>query len=393
MPFMLKAVLLLLVALPLAAQSEDAFVAWALTRATPLDFRKLDRAISEARLIGVGESVHEVDTFLGFRRELLEHLVRRHRVTALVMESGMPEAMAIDDYANGRATTIDYATAMPGTGSLDEVRRTMDWLRAWNLGEGRKRPVAVYGADFPESSGSIVPALDRLQQLTTDADVRAAIDALRPLATQIAGKWWRGAGKKYDALPVEEKALLTENANVLVARTRNGSAWVQRLALLVQQYESSLRLGMFSPNAPRDVALADNTLWALGRIGRDERAVYWAHNAHVQRAPVKGPALPPGSWPGSGTRFANALGNRYFAIGTAYGGPSLDEKTPPEEGSVDAALAKVGAKPFLLVLRASKRPAWIDVERPMRFQVKHLTVPLGGFDAVVFFDEVSRMAR
>lgn len=111
-------------------------------------------------------------------------------------------------------------------------------------------------------------------------------------------------------------------------------------------------------------------------------------------AEVKGPPLPPGSWPGSGLRFAAALGKRYVAIGTAYGGASLDEKTAPVDDSADAALAKVASKPLLLLLRESKRPnavhAWLAAERPMRFQVKHLMVPLGAFDAVAFFPEAAR---
>lgn len=151
---------LLLLTSPLAAQSDEAFVVWARGRAVTIDesgkaFRTLDGAIGKARLIGVGESVHEAEPFTSFRLQLLQDLVRRHRVTALVLESGLPEAMAVDDYVRGRTAAVDFDAALPGgLGALVEIRRTMEWLREWNLGEGRRRPVGVYGADLPGRSGT-----------------------------------------------------------------------------------------------------------------------------------------------------------------------------------------------------------------------------------------------
>jgi erythromycin esterase len=402
------AALFLLLTGPLAAQSDPsdaAFVAWARERIVPLDaagqaFRTLDGRIAEARLIGVGESVHEAQTFLTFRLQLLQDLVRRHRVTALVLESGLPEAMALDDYVRGRTATVDFDAALPaGFGSLAEIRRTMEWIREWNLGPGRGRPVGVYGADLPARSGSMVPALDRLLELTAgDPGVKSLIEAVRPSAVQASGAWWRAASEKYAALPAEAKAALTADVNRLVERVKGlsqGDAdrleWARRLALVVQQNEATLRLGFFAPTAPRDEAMAENTLWVLGRLAPDERAVYWAHNAHVQRALVQGPTLPPGSFPGAGTRFGAALGKRYVAIATAYGGPSMDKGTAAADGSVDAALEKVVTGSFLLSLHTGPVPSavaeWLARERPMRFQVEYIRLPLGSaFDAVAFFD-------
>ncbi|HEV7919611.1 MAG TPA: erythromycin esterase family protein [Thermoanaerobaculia bacterium] len=384
----------LLLAAPLAAQSDAAFTAWARTHAVPIgSFRALDRRVAEARLIGVGESVHEVQPFLAFRLQLLQDLVRRHRVTALVLESGLPEAMALEDYLRGRTATVDFDAALPGGyGSLAEIRRTMQWLREWNLGPGRGHPVAVYGADLPGRAGSMVPALDRLQEL--DPGVTGEIDAIRPLAVRLSGGYWRAASQKYDALSADEKAALTRGVKLLVEHVQGGE-WARRVALVIQQNETMLRLGAFAPDAPRDQAMADNTLWVLGRLRAGERAVYWAHNAHVQKVLITGSSLPPGRFPGAGTRFAAALGRRYCAIATAYGGPSMDDKTAATPGSVDAALESVGTGPFLLPLRRSAAVAsWLAEERPMRFQAGYLTLPLGAaFDAVAYFDRATPASR
>jgi erythromycin esterase len=336
--------------------------------------------------------------------QLLQDLVRRHRVTALVLESGLPEAMALDEYVRGRTATVDFEATLPGGfGALEEIRRTMEWLREWNLGAGRKRPVGVYGADLPARSGSMVPALDRLQELTAgNAGIKTAIDSVRPLATQISAGWWKGAAQKYGALSMDEKAALTMGVSLLVQRVdrlsegdKDRLEWARRLALVAQQHETVLRLGAFEATAPRDIAMTDNTLWVLGRLAKGERAVYWAHNAHVQKVPVTGPPLPPGRFPPAGMRFGAALGKQYYAIATTYGGPSMDDQSVATSGSVDATLESVAKGRFLLVLHGGKRSAavdaWLSQERLMRFQVGYLMVPLGaGFDAVVYFDRATR---
>lgn len=400
----------LFLALPLFAQDDAEFVTWAKTRIIPIDakapsFRSLDDALTGVRLIGVGESVHDSEPFLTFRLQLLKDLVRRHRVTAVVLESGLPEAMALNDYVHGRAATVDYDAVLPGAGSLKTLRATMEWIRTWNLGEGRQRQVSVYGADLPKRSGSMVPALDRLAELTAGDRVTASlIEAVRPAAVRVTGNWWRETANKYEALSADERAALAVNVSLLVQRVQHlpgrddRTEWARRLALVVQQGEDALRLGMFAPMGPRDVALTENTLWVVGRLREGERAVYWAHNAHVQKTPVKGGPLPPGTFPGSGQRFDVVMGSQYFAIGTAYGGPSMDDATAAMPGSVDAALETLAEGPFLLLLRSAAPPpavtAWLAKERTMRFQVGYLDLPLGpAFDAVVFFDSATRAAR
>jgi erythromycin esterase-like protein len=281
----------------------------------------------------------------------------------------------------------------------------MEWLRQWNLGAGKAHPVSVYGADLPARSGSMVPALDRLAELTAgDAAVKSAIDAVRPSAVAASGAWWREADQKYAALSTEAKAALTKDVEELVDRVQSLSlgdeeklAWARRLSQLVRQNEAVLRLGGFSPTAPRDVAMFENTMWVLERLGKEERAVYWAHNAHVQKVMVTGGPLPPGRFPSAGSRFATALGKKYFAIATAYGGPSMDKATEPQKGSVDAALATASKGSFLLRLWGAHPPAveaWLASDRPMRFQVDHIVVALGrAFDAVAFFDGAVKATR
>ncbi len=400
---------------PVLAATEDDFVAWARQRLRPIDasgaaFRALDPRIREARLIGMGESVHETEPFLSFRVQFLKDLIRRERVTALAFESGLAEAIALDAYVQGSAATVDLPAALPGGfAHLRGIREFIEWLRAWNRGEGRKRPVHLYGADVPGRQASMLPGLDRLEELTSgQAEIKARIDAVRPLAAKVAAPWWRPAQEKYDALSATEKgelqsaaARLVEDVNRIVVGADDRSEWTRRVALAISQSEAMSRLGQFSPTVPRDLAMADNLMWILGRLGRGERLVYWAHNAHVQKTEVTGPALPAGRYRGTGFRLHERLGRAYVAVGTAYGGPSRDGGAALVSGSVDAALARVSsAGAFLLSLGGSSKAApsaavhaWLSEERPMRFQALHLLVPLGtAFDAVAYFDRAEPAA-
>jgi erythromycin esterase len=396
------------------AQTDDAaFLAWAKERMIALDeggraFRALDDGIARARLIGMGESVHETEPFFTFRVRLLQDLVRRHRTTALILESGLAEVMAADDYITGRTATIDFDAALPGYfGGLLEARQAMEWLRAWNAGEGRKHPVHVYGADLAGRAANMVPALDRLQQLAGgDPAAKALIDAIRPVAAQIGARYFKPAAENYAALSPERKAELAVNVSLLADRIRHTTLlkgdtgeWAKQLALIISEAETDLRLGLYSATIPRDHALSENALWVLRRIAPGERAVYWAHNAHVQRTPVKGgrdSGIPAGSFPGSGRRLDVVLGDAYYAIGTAYGGPSRFKESPAERGSIDGALEKVSATPFLLPL-ANESPAvesWLSEERPMRFQVGYLTLSVRhAFDAIAYFPSATAAAR
>jgi erythromycin esterase len=406
-PFVLALALVLLSIGRLDAQSDSGFAGWARGRAIPLGtsaraFRALDSAAADARLIGVGESVHDMHEFMAVRLALLQHLVRHGRVTALVLESGFPEAMAVDEWVRGRTDTVDLGTQLGPGYAGPVVRQALSWLREWNRGAGKSHPVAVYGADISIGDGrSMLPALDRLHEVAgSDARIAATLDSLRPLATRVAAQWWNGALRNYEALPADAKERLTDLTTRLVSTAREWRggtleqrAWAERLALVARQDEVMLRRGPFSPEAPRDAAMASNTQWIVDRLPSGERAVLWAHNAHVQRALVKGPPLPPGAFPTMGSRLGEALGNRYFAIGTAYGGPSIDSATAPRAGSVDGALTGIATAPYLLPLRGAPRTgalgAWLHAERSMRFQVGHLVLPLAaGFDAIVFFDRI-----
>ncbi len=119
----------LLLPVPAAAQSDSEFVRWGRTHAVVLDSAgaaaatALGPLLGRARLIGIGEGVHNIHQFMGFRLALLQNPVRQHRVTALAMESGLAEGMAIGANVAGRTDTVSGQSVMGNPSHVPEQHR------------------------------------------------------------------------------------------------------------------------------------------------------------------------------------------------------------------------------------------------------------------------------
>lgn len=71
--------------------------------APPDDLEPLARLIrDDVRIVAIGESAHAAHEFYALRHRLIRFLVQRMNFTALVWESGFPEAFMVDDYIQGR---------------------------------------------------------------------------------------------------------------------------------------------------------------------------------------------------------------------------------------------------------------------------------------------------
>jgi erythromycin esterase-like protein len=97
-----------------------------------------------------------------------------------------------------------------------------------------------------------------------------------------------------------------------------------------------------------------------------------------------------------GLHLRAALGHDIIIIGTsaASNGGGLPA-VPPDSGSVDAALARVGLRRFLVDLRAASTDrevsAWLAERRPLRanFTTTLMVAPQSAFDALLFVDTLT----
>ena len=185
----------------------DTFVAWATRAAMPLApldgpdtaggtpaLSSLSTFTRATRVIALGESVHDAHEFIVRRARLTEQLIRRGRVAAVVMETGLAEARAVDAWISHETDSApDFARALSyGWGRQAETVAALRRLRDQNARIPAARRVRFYGMDLhANGGGSLLPALEPVWSFLDDADPRFAAEsraALGPIATRIASE-------------------------------------------------------------------------------------------------------------------------------------------------------------------------------------------------------------
>jgi prolyl oligopeptidase len=274
--------------------------------------------VGDARVVALGEGAHNVVELLELRGALLRELVTRHGFTALVLESGFPEGLALDAWVRGGAddlaevarTCITY-----GFGDNEPTRPQLTWLRAHHESGGEIR---VYGMDLPGASTSPAPAvrelLGRVPGAPGDEDLRRLSDLGGPTAAAV----------RLDQMPPGERSWLLERLLALADRADAATDDVARrcgAALRSYVAEQTFDLADTTSPYPRDAFMADTVRWVLER---EQRVLVHAHNGHVRRTPSDGrPML--------GALLTPALGEDLVVIGTTYrSGPQvrITERSP-----------------------------------------------------------------
>ncbi len=369
------------------AARKEAAIAWMRDRAVPLrtvvagsgfeDLAALKEKIGGARVVALGEATHGTREFFQMKHRLLEFLVSEMGFTAFGIEATLPEAFEVDRWVvNGEG---DPAKALAGlyfwTWNTEEVMDLLEWMRAWNADPGHARKVRFYGIDMQAPVRAAKIALEALADLD-----RGTADRLRsrlaPTLTTFDA-WGVGAMPKPElenllaAARELEEALAARRASLDARQGRESTARVLRCArVLVQNLEMNSRP---AEGSIRDVAMAENSLWALEQEGPDGKLVVWAHNGHV--------ADSAGSL---GGELRRTLGHDLRILGFSFfegafqamawpppkSGLTTFVAPPAAEGSLDASLAAAGLELALLDLRSLPADGavseWLAGRRAMR---------------------------
>lgn len=403
---------LLTLALALAAgcagaKESDAIVEWAAQRAVPLDSgglsaspaaaQAISAVIGNARVIGFAEFAHLQPECLAFRNELLKYLVLSNGVTAIAAETSFVDGIAVDDYVQGRTSTLPEAelthsvftwAPMP----VAENRELIEWIRTYNARPETRRPVRFYGVDLT----GYRPGQDLYQRARRTADAALAYAAsLEPLATRsLSARLEPGLANftktGYATLSVQQRDALTAALGDLESLFRHRrKEWIEkttalayaralRSVVVARQHDADFRQ---DPDArwigtARDAAMADNVMWALEQQGTDSRILLFASLNHLTKGPNEAYANEQ-----LGARLRARLGAHYVAIGSYW-----DIKTQSQQprsgasGFAEPLLATIARRvrhpTFLLDLR--QRPAdprWMSQRDAGTF-----------FDAMLFLD-------
>lgn len=300
-------------------------------RPSSAEFERFFRRLDGVRVFGLGEATHGQHEAFELKREISMHLVREHGVRLVAYEAPSTSARATEAYVQGESEDLD--AAVKGLGMLiwviEENAAFLRELRQWNLGVEPVARVHFVGIDVQDPNA----AAQRLAELAPDATelvaaARAIADELGPAVSKL----WSGEIDDYEALARRAKELsdqlgartdLPPEARVRIAELRNG-------------------VEMFRSPGGRDRALAEMMLAQLERAGPDVRAVVWAHNVHVMRAPLSYLASDELAL---GGHLSAALGERYYALGFAFGEGEFQANDRDESGAWGFRRYRLGAPP------------------------------------------------
>lgn len=367
------------------------------------DLAPLAKVVGKARVVGLGEATHGTREFFQLKHRVLRYLVEKQGFTVFAIEANQPECRALNDY-------VLYGTGDPQAGlnglyfwtwNTEEVLAMIEWMRAWNADPRHKRKVQFTGFDMQFTEPAIASVTGFVKRVAP-----AEADALMaPFAK--------------DAAPDARTAGLA----ALVARFYGDArAWrkaagaeafeVARHDLRVLEQEAAMTAADATPNGgydARDAAMAENAAWILAHQPRGTRMVLWAHNGHINTAPLGVIAMPMGS------HLRKRFGKDYVTIGFGFGEGSfqaikrerrlgLQEHTLGPAPAIDASTAftRTGHPIVLADLRAAPRGVvadWFAAPHPMRetgavfFDEAAMTSAYalaGRFDAVIFVDKTTR---
>jgi erythromycin esterase len=240
----------------------------------------LGALIGHARVVAVGESAHGVREFYQLKDRLFRYLVSEHGFTAFVLESGFPEALAVNDWVLGGLGEIEQITPTGICYSFDveELRDQFRWMRKWNGTHDRK--VRFYGLDVAGSASmphtGVAACLERLQPQPGDADLLKLAQLVRRFEV----------APTYAALTLEDRERLWAGVTRLRRRAEaEGDDIALRCARAVEVVGTSLEQGRTPEGNPRDALMAETVQWILGR---EDRIMIGAHNGHIVRGDLFG---------------------------------------------------------------------------------------------------------
>lgn len=311
---------------------EPAALEWLKENAQPADGKgakmQFVQSLGDVQVIGLGEATHGQQECFAFKQRLTLHLIYRHGFRLVAYEASATGAQKLDDYVQGRTDEIDGA--MDGFGMLiwmvEENRALLEDLRAWNLEAEPGDKVEIIGIDVQDPRRAAGKLHDLLMkaapELASEAKAVAAdMLAARDLAYERKPEKLAPARARLEAFVTD----LTQSWGDIAQRTtRERADEAMRCARELARFP-------FDPSQPaaRDRGMAQSMLDALASRPAGTKAVLWGHNGHITTGPLR--------WLGSdalgcGGHLRAALGERYFALGVAFGSGGFQALDKNAEG-------------------------------------------------------------
>jgi erythromycin esterase-like protein len=345
----------------------------------------------------------------------------------VAIQAPMPEALELDRYV--RAGVGDPRRLLHALGSWRwETREMLAYvgaLRKWNVGHP-DRQLGFYGFEIPTAQHA-VQVVENLPETVTGLPLKQWLARTYACVAMDEGAHWGLEGRAADSTfwnacgPATSAAAdsLTALRHRVPASSREAAevAFAEQMAKLIQHHVSvGLR------HMTRHDANAEHVLFIANSLGTDARIVLWGGDVEMGRLTLQGGPGQTGVIQ-TGVPLGQRLGDRYRAIGFAFGDGVLRTRVPsgarsggggepglanarvapPTPDSYEDVLSRAPSTAFWLDMRALPKDAagtWLRGPRAVRL-ITELYSPLlptafetavafpTNYDAVVFVKTVS----
>lgn len=390
----------------------------------------IGEAVGSARIVAISESAHNVKEFIGTNADITRYLIEHKGFNTVVIESGFPESITVNDYIQGEDIDRPVWTSSLNDmfGRWLEFTDMIDWMREYNKHASPAGKVRFYGLDIAGFYTDLRPAFGRIADGLEKIDSSYAVrlrSELNPVLDVIASKGVRRAavscyrdsltsGQKY---LLEEKAAemtdyLTENRDDILARLSE-----EEYGLLKQEAVTFFQTLRYYRNTSfrntayrefvglngRDLAMKQNFDWVFDS-DTTARIVIISHNIHTKTRPCYLDDTVEYFIPFC-AYVKKRFGNEFYNIGCAYDNgeywdnwkknePRIIKRTPPAgPGEIDYVMKEVGRGNFFIDFhkmdRNSEAWTWLDSDMMAREHDEKFSMSPGEFDGFIYYDSIS----
>lgn len=298
--------------------------------AAPLDdMATLRDVLSDATVIGMGESTHGTRECFRFKHRLFRFLVEELDYRLFAIEANFSETLALNDYVvDGEGDPRDgLAGIYFWTWDTEEVLALVEWMREYNADRPRAERLRFYGIDAQYMVGAAVALSEYIATVDPDylATVEEDCDALAgdTLYTHdLDGDAAADAQTELDRatdLAADLDARFEAHEDAYVDASSRSEFELARRHCRTLEQAATVKQGSLDGDEgvayeARDRAMAENVAWLLDHEEEDRIAV-WAHDGHVRDG-----ELETSDWAAEtmGSNLRTAFGDDYYSLSLQF---------------------------------------------------------------------------
>ena len=362
------------------------------------DFAEIGKAIGNKRIIALGESSHGLGKYYELKAALVKYLYEEKGFEVIAMEGGLGDINLAYSNIDTLSVVQLRDNTVFGNFRAAEVTSMFDFIKAKSTS---KNPLIYTGYDTQASSNYVQKTLTNI---------------LKPYNKELSDSlqtrlWSYGrsfqAGREGDSIgyikhrdiflntSIEAEEILLKNSGEIKKNFDVSDFQFTILKRTLEMFQKSYALSYkdrYNGTALRDELMAENLLWLMEEVYPDKKIIVWAHNVHIENAPVENGYM---KW--MGHFLKDEYKDEYYALGLfTYKGNAYQhwtKKTIPFENSdsnfLEKKMSSTGKKAAYLnleKLKQNKNSQWL-FEPIHGYELENggniLFVPTKRFDGII----------